>query len=849
MHLPFDALLAARFPDNLSPKIKQWLIDKKSRRDPIHDEIELNALERVVIDTPQFQRLRHIKQLDFGYQVYHGAEHTRFTHAKGVCFVSKFLVDTINANHNRQHLVTGSAWNGPSGQMRGAYPIYLWQRVLIGLAGLLHDIAQLPFSHALEKKTGLIPTHDRFDENPWLVELFYAPNQDGSGSRSLSWILRTVATPILRELYACEMNVDLAKVELDAASVIVEILSYQPKVSGDPPNFIEEEVTGIVLPVPSSLAPLLLKVNSALKRTDVVADQDAIKGVFNAAIVAPIQDRRIDADKLRRLVLWLTEDEVKKPEAAKGIGSELGKLKALLDNHSADSDAHLDWPLIRWCFSDSAEPFRALLADDGSGDFEPAVMSVRHSEYFQPFMSELIANTICADIMDYISRDYANLGLKRSIDLSFLRAMRVGPRFQRLGGQSEVQNARHVYFKIHDRTFDFRMDVVTEILHLLEMRYILGERLIFHRTRLAQQELFVRCVFQYLSSRLDAMAQPENISLRSILDAIELVRDFRWPADVSGDNWNSDDSLLLVLGEDETARQRESPQDGSPTYAFSRTRILRERLFPFRPVLYVNHMSKGLGATDFVNEFLDRVCPPSASPKHDDKSAFARMRAQSEVWHTLRNIELGVLPTKYQPQESSLPDSIQCFICCLSPEVHFKQPLVWVQCEDGGNLALLSNFAHKRPEGLSEHIEALRAHYRDLWKAVLFLSPDVCSHFASMESGAFKAFLDALRTALDEKVCANSIGWEVVCDSKPWSPEVESLHRSVEEGIHGTRGDESVVRLRRPSAVARTTSKRDGEKPYTLDAQDRDIEPQQERELFPEDQESNEETTQPGPKH
>ncbi|KAL0151835.1 hypothetical protein M9458_052836 [Cirrhinus mrigala] len=51
--------------------------------DPIHGQIELHPLLVKIIDTPQFQRLRHIKQLGGTHLVYPGATHTRFEHSLG----------------------------------------------------------------------------------------------------------------------------------------------------------------------------------------------------------------------------------------------------------------------------------------------------------------------------------------------------------------------------------------------------------------------------------------------------------------------------------------------------------------------------------------------------------------------------------------------------------------------------------------------------------------------------------------------------------------------------------------------------------------------------------------------
>lgn len=51
--------------------------------DPIHGHIEFHPLLLHIIDTPQFQRLRHIKQLGATYMVFPGAAHNRFEHCIG----------------------------------------------------------------------------------------------------------------------------------------------------------------------------------------------------------------------------------------------------------------------------------------------------------------------------------------------------------------------------------------------------------------------------------------------------------------------------------------------------------------------------------------------------------------------------------------------------------------------------------------------------------------------------------------------------------------------------------------------------------------------------------------------
>ncbi len=98
-------------------------------KDPIHGYIEVTPTERAIIDTPQFQRLRRVKQLSAAHLTYPGAEHTRFQHSLGVMHISSEiarrlqdveLIDQEDANKIR-------------------------------VAGLLHDIGHGPFSHLFEE--------------------------------------------------------------------------------------------------------------------------------------------------------------------------------------------------------------------------------------------------------------------------------------------------------------------------------------------------------------------------------------------------------------------------------------------------------------------------------------------------------------------------------------------------------------------------------------------------------------------------------------------------------------------------------------------------------------------------
>src|SRR5713226_7745555 len=112
-------------------------------RDPVHNIIPLrdtNAEGRLMIrliDTPEFQRLRRIKQLGLGLYTYQGAEHSRFTHSLGTL-----------------HLMTRILY-----QLSDRYQISAEDRTAARAAALLHDVGHGPFSHAMEKVLGVHHEH------------------------------------------------------------------------------------------------------------------------------------------------------------------------------------------------------------------------------------------------------------------------------------------------------------------------------------------------------------------------------------------------------------------------------------------------------------------------------------------------------------------------------------------------------------------------------------------------------------------------------------------------------------------------------------------------------------------
>jgi hypothetical protein len=109
-------------------------------RDPIHGDVTLSAVEAAVLDLPDVQRLRGIRQLGTASYVYPGAVHTRFDHSLGACAVSHRIVAALR---------------------REGATVTREVEDLIGVGALLHDVTHVPFGHTLEDERRLFPRHDK----------------------------------------------------------------------------------------------------------------------------------------------------------------------------------------------------------------------------------------------------------------------------------------------------------------------------------------------------------------------------------------------------------------------------------------------------------------------------------------------------------------------------------------------------------------------------------------------------------------------------------------------------------------------------------------------------------------
>ncbi|WP_228350480.1 HD domain-containing protein [Rhodocaloribacter litoris] len=153
--------------------------------DPVHGFISVpRGLILDLIQTPEVQRLRRIRQLGVGYLVFPGAEHTRFGHALGAMALMQDALATL--------------------QDKGT-PITPEEHTAALAAALLHDLGHGPFSHTLENELIAGFHHEKMSR----VMLAHLNERfDGALDRTIALFDDTYERPFFHQLIASQLDMD-----------------------------------------------------------------------------------------------------------------------------------------------------------------------------------------------------------------------------------------------------------------------------------------------------------------------------------------------------------------------------------------------------------------------------------------------------------------------------------------------------------------------------------------------------------------------------------------------------------------------------------------------------------------
>lgn len=134
-------------------------------RDPIYGDMTFESPIKEIIDYPEFQRLKKIKQNGLLHLIYPSMKHSRFEHSLGTAHLAskwfESLIQNTRSVGSQKHFPNNDiqdTGDGKSIKVRDSKDFYAYMEAekdkyknIFVLSALLHDLGHGPLSHTLEK--------------------------------------------------------------------------------------------------------------------------------------------------------------------------------------------------------------------------------------------------------------------------------------------------------------------------------------------------------------------------------------------------------------------------------------------------------------------------------------------------------------------------------------------------------------------------------------------------------------------------------------------------------------------------------------------------------------------------
>ncbi len=320
--------------------------------------------------------------------------------------------------------------------------------------------------------------------------------------------------------------------------------------------------------------------------------------------------------------------------------------------------------------------------------------SVEADEYLSDFefrvgvLRDLVGNTLCADLLDYLHRDWHYIGKPRFFDERLLHYVEVRSRQDETSKASESQVVVNLESGKPGR---YRSDAVTAILDVLEGRYQLWEVALLHRTKTGAASMMERAIAE-LAADLGYFGEDE--ALQSELEGEILETIFE----------ATDRDLYRLLSRDLSTTPLGPRLEGKGSS------VADDLLW--RLSQRVLHKQIGFFSTrdPEIARSVSRRLAPSKESANGAVTKSIRLQAARYRLESLRQLELDF---------SIEPGSLTMYC---SP-FGMGRKLAEVKVLHGGNVTELHKLdSHDMISG--GHLGAQLKRFDGLWRAALFASPE-----------------------------------------------------------------------------------------------------------------------------
>jgi HD superfamily phosphohydrolase len=433
----------------------------KRIRTVLYGDQRVSSAELEVLHTPAMQRLYGLRQLGLADRIFIDASHSRLHHVVGVLRQVDKLVNAIiyNLRHSKRQLPVSSAHDAPprSYSARELAQYVRIRRPVIRFIGLLHDLTHAPFGHTIEDEIKLVKT--KHDDPGRQADAFFR--------------------------LLCQLVAWLA------------LEAHGPEWSS----------------FPESLRPFL--------------SQAATEDLPDASVVGIVARDLISG----------------------GRQSEAGPGTKLTPGYIAEMFAHLRYAMTALLHlealhssklekknvpSKAEYPFQKVVRTALEGtQFDPLIKQFEFEPRWDAFMLDIVGNTVCADLLDYAGRDSHFAGLRLNYDPdriaeNFTLISHPTPSGDENSQEQEYEEEpskdgangdgrlRSPFEGLCLRTaislvsHKYRTDVPSELMNLLNVRFYLYERVIYHPTKCAAGSM-LGTALQILFRRENERGKPTEL--------------------------------------------------------------------------------------------------------------------------------------------------------------------------------------------------------------------------------------------------------------------------------------------------------------------------------------------------
>lgn len=315
---------------------------------------------------------------------------------------------------------------------------------------------------------------------------------------------------------------------------------------------------------------------------------------------------------------------------------------------------------------------------------------------FQPFMSDIIGNTICADLLDYIPRDRTNLGMETRQHERLQRyfTIRRGTLHSGEGYRMSIMVTR----KGHGGQ---RRDVASAVLDIMRERFEMAEAVYYHHKKAAASAMLAKLAELLGDVEQEQAATDGQKRLKPRDD------DLIYPAPWTTENTNnapphmthlSDTELIDYLG---TTKIELTDKKNEAHYQDLQRRLyvgLRyQRALLYRTLLVID-TDLAERSSHLVSYFVKKWRGPEEASSNTERRDFERRLAKAG-----------------KAQDGDV------IVYCPAETMQSKEIDARVEIQENRIVPLRSQstFVYNRD------VDALKSNYASLWRAYIFVAPEI----------------------------------------------------------------------------------------------------------------------------